>query len=226
EIDGVLDEAWKDQSAAYSAGNLVYNSDDIVGGFTELATWNDCYMNFRIMFDACFLYLWCDVIDDELDASGPNYWENDGITLFINVLDNTNVDPPQFFPDPVIWNWVWNSMESGIQGGHETVAWGEQEPSGYSFETAIPIQDLPFTLQEENEIGFEVLVRDRDHQVRENMMTWWGGDSELWEDPSQYGTITLGWVLCGDPIPCPSTSIGQAESDLNFFLDSKLSQSL
>lgn len=188
-IDGAIEDAWTDNSYAIESGTYVFSTADVVGTeYIEITEWEDSQMNFRTMWDAANLYVWVEVIDDEVSISSANAWENDSIELYFDGDDSKaeafdGVDDNQY-------RWVWSSATPGIAA--DVVAWGElADYEGYTMELAIPAADLKFPLEGDQQIGFEVQINDRDNEVREVMNRWWAGDNMAWQNPNRWGTAVL-----------------------------------
>jgi len=199
DIDGVMDAAWKDIPTIH-AGTYVYNDNDgIDGTFTEIEAWEDLQMEFKMCWDLKHVYLWIEVIDEELCTSSTHADENDGIELF---FDGCNEKTEGAYDDnDVKMRWVINEgHDTGAP--HSVYAWGELESDfeGYTFECVIPEEDLHFELEMDKTIGFEVQVNDRDNEARENMIRWWGSNNMTGNDPSRMGTAIFpfldgGWFV-------------------------------
>jgi hypothetical protein len=189
-VDGVLDDLWVNESVSIESGTYVFQNADVVdASYTEIEEWQDAQMEFRLMWNAAGFYMWVEVIDDEISISSPNAWENDSIEMYWDG-DNSKADMFDGVDD-FQWRWVWSSLTSGI--ATDQVAWGElAELDGYTFELAIPQADLVTTLEKDLEIGWDIQVNERDNEVRENMIRWWGNDNMSWQNPYRFGTAVLG----------------------------------
>jgi hypothetical protein len=187
-IDGVLDDPWAESSYAIEAGTYVFTNADIVGtDYAEIEEWEDLQMNFRTMWDASNLYVWIEVIDDEVSISSANSWENDSIEICV---DGDNSKGDAWDTNDSQTRWVWSAAAGSLTG--DVVAWGElAELEGYAMELKIPAADLKFPLENEQEIGLEIQVNDRDAEVRQNMIRWWLGDNMSWQQPVRWGTAVL-----------------------------------
>jgi len=192
-IDGVLDDPWVDNAYPVEAGTYVFSTNDVVGTeYTEIEDWEDLQMNFSTLWDATSLYVFVEVIDDEVSVSSPNSWENDSIELCIDG-DNSKGDAWDGVDDSQT-RWVWGTTTPSLTA--DVPAWGELDDyEGYTLELQIPAVDLQFPLETGQEIGLEVQINDRDNEVRENILRWWGGDDISWLEPKRWGTA----VLTGEP---------------------------
>jgi len=206
EIDGVMDEVWNDMAAIESATQIFYTEDVEDGSFTEITDWKDIQMEFRGLWHPDGFFLWAEVIDDEINVSGAEAFENDGIELYFdgdNAKGQTNDD------NDVQYRWVWGEESGGTE--NSVVAWGTlTDPPGYTFELMIPTEDLVF--EHWTEFGFEIQCNDRDHDMRENSLRWWGSDHMAWLNPYRFGTAELiGVCDCEDPYSGVEASDNQPE---------------
>ncbi|MBN2105213.1 T9SS type A sorting domain-containing protein [bacterium] len=203
-IDGILDELWKDTAPEIDQGTYVFLNNGIGwNGYKELDLWDDAQMSYRAMVYADAFYFWCEVIDDEISTSGDDPGENDGIVLYFdgdNSKNNFSMGVP-YDENDQRFNWVYGTEEPGITNGNEVLAWSEPDSlSGYSFELMIPMSDLAFYPLYDIKIGFEVQVNDRDHEILEHIIRWWGNDLMSCLDASRFGTALL------LPVPPPPPS--------------------
>ncbi|MBN2102963.1 T9SS type A sorting domain-containing protein [bacterium] len=191
EVDGELDAAWQDVPVI-EAGTYVYtNADQVDGSFTEIEEWEDLQMEFRAAWDADALYLWFEIIDDVLDTSGANSYENDSIEL---CFDGGNEKATSYDANDLQMRWVWDNPVNDYNSPNSVFAWGElaEDLEGYTCELTIPAADLPMDLEADTEIGFEIQINDRDGtDKREDMLRWWGSDNMTWADASRMGTAML-----------------------------------
>ncbi|MBN1782911.1 T9SS type A sorting domain-containing protein [bacterium] len=197
EIDGIMDAVWADESYVIESCTYVFTNDDVVdGSYTEIEDWRDLQMEFRMMWDSDFFFLWIEVIDDEISVSGANAWENDSVELYFDG-DNSKGDVFDGVDD-VQLRYVWGEASGGTE--NNVFSWGELEGGfGYVLELAIPFADLNIIQDPDLEIGFEVQVNDRDNEIRENMIRWWGSDNMTWREPWRFGTVVLMSWCCDPP---------------------------
>jgi len=189
-VDGELDAAWVDVPVI-EAGTYVYQNDGVPGGqFVEIEENDDLQMEFRAGWAADAMYFWVEVIDDELDNTGTNDYENDGLEIY---FDGGNDKLDAYDEDDVQSRFVWDT-EDVVAFENAEWAWGELEDAdllGYTFEAIIPVEDLTFEPEADLEIGFEIQVNDRDNAQREAMSRWWSDDNISWQKPSVFGTAML-----------------------------------
>lgn len=189
-IDGVEDDVWKDIMEIHQGTYVFMNGDVVDGSFTEITDWMDAQLDFRLGWMADGFYVFAKVTDDEISTSGANAYENDSIELCFDG-DNSKGDVYDGVDD-VQYRWVYDEMAEGNQGITSTVAWGElDELDGYTMELMIPADQLTFTPEAGAEIGWEIQVNERDNEMRENMIRWWGNDNMTWQNPWRFGTIVL-----------------------------------
>ncbi|MBN1782912.1 T9SS type A sorting domain-containing protein [bacterium] len=213
EIDGILDDDWFDYAPAIESGTYVFSNCDVPGcTYTEILDWEDLQMEFRVMHNYDALYLWVEVIDDEISISSPNWWENDCIELF---FDGGNEKNRQWDDNDMWLHYTWTGDSDGTENNE--YAWGRLDSlEGYTFELKIPRQDLPFGLGGDEVVGFELHVNDRDHEKRENIIRWWSSNIMSWNDPSLFGTLVFYTGCPPDPFNFKYISIFEPDGGETF----------
>jgi hypothetical protein len=179
EIDGELDEVWNNVP---EVSQNTYVEQD----YTLMSGWNDLQFTFRVMWDASAFYFFGSVIDDIISTDSPNSYENDSFEIYFdagNLKNDTYVTGNDFQ-----WRYVYGITDfaAGVFD-FGTGAWVETD-QGYDFELAIAQADMPFTLEEDHEFGFEVQVNDRENAARESMAKYWTDSNDSWLNPSLFGT--------------------------------------
>ena len=101
-IDGNLDAVWNMVTATpmlYHEGRAVINVWDTVG------VYDDHYSSFRTMWDEDYLYVFVQVVDEEVDGSErTSPWLNDCVELF---FDGGNEKTATYDSSDVQWRWVY-----------------------------------------------------------------------------------------------------------------------
>jgi hypothetical protein len=190
-IDGVLDDAWLDNSVLIQADEFnLRNGATIPSEFTDLEFWEDLQVAYRVMWDETAFYVWFEVIDDIINIAHANSWERDGVEVY---FDGNNGKTSAKETDDVQWTYVWSDLTKKTTGQLEELAWGEMESDyvNYTFEAKYPAAALAFTLEEGHVIGWEVQVDENDGANRKNMVRWWGEDNMAWVQPNLWGTAEL-----------------------------------
>jgi hypothetical protein len=181
-IDGNLDQIWK---AVTATRMLVYEE-----GSDLVASYDDHYSEFRLMWDEDNLYLFVHIVDDTMDVSdAASPWFNDNIELF---FDGNNGKTTSMEADDVQWRYVYGFTESdgGFNCGPGQVVYLDTD-EGYNIEIAIPADSLTFDLEAGMEIGFEISNRDRDGGLVRNNTRWFGPAGDAYQNPSVYGEAVL-----------------------------------
>jgi hypothetical protein len=157
---------------------------------------------FQIMWDDDNLYLFVEVMDDELNVSSPNSWENDGIQVYFdgdnskNILSDCAVDWPGAYDsndDQLTAAYGQNPTSFPTQIDVSALHFAyRQQSKGYAIEAALPFDVLLFTATKGHHFGLEMQVNDNDLGVRQNVLVWTFNDGEcFWLDPSTWGTAIL-----------------------------------
>ncbi len=190
-IDGNLDPVWNMVTATpmlYHEGRAVTNVWDTIG------VYDDHYSSFRTMWDEDYLYVFVQVVDEELDGSErTSPWLNDCVELF---FDGGNEKAATYDSSDVQWRWVYGEEPgdtSNVSNDIGEWAWNSTAV-GYNFEIRISADSLAtiyFPLEEEQEIGFEVSNADRDNGDRDGVLHWWTTDGNTWQNASLFGTAAL-----------------------------------
>jgi hypothetical protein len=193
-IDGVLDDAWLDNSVLIQADEMnLRNGATIPAEFTDLEFWDDLQVAYRVMWDETAYYFWCEVIDDIINIATPNTYEQDGLEIY---FDGDNSKGASYDDNDVHWSWPWSTDVKQTPGQTEEFAWGDLEGDypGYTFELMVPAAEMPFTLEEGAVIGWEIQINENDGGTppRKNMIRWWGEDNMSWQQPVLFGTAELG----------------------------------
>ncbi len=182
-IDGLIEgESWEDMP------EIPFNK--YLEG-TDLETmdgWSDIKMSFRTMWDTSYFYLYVNVIDDTINTASAHPYENDGIEVIVdpwNLKHNSAIITSQL----INWTWDCNGHWSGSTS-HAIVSLAIND-TGYSFESAIPFEDMQLTLKDTTVFGFELQVTDSDTGKRDNGLKWWSESQDSWFNPLVLGTIQL-----------------------------------
>jgi hypothetical protein len=186
EIDGEMDDAWMDIPTV----TMDVFVDEGALDLNDLDGPNDVCTSFKVAYDADNIYLYGIVIDDEINTSSPNDYENDGFEVYFdceNLKNDTYVDDNDYQ-----WRWVYGVVPSpaGPAGGTDEVAWIETD-DGVAMELAIPTGELPMDFEGGHEFGFEVQYNERDGEARENMTKWWSNSNDSWLNPGLFGTAVF-----------------------------------
>ncbi len=181
-IDGFIEgESWEDMPEI--SFNKYLEGTDL----ETMDGWSDIKMSFRTMWDTSYFYLYVNVIDDTINTASASPYENDGIELIIDPWDgkHTGINLSQLI------DWVWE-YGGNLYGGfsYAVFSWAKNN-TGYSFEAAIPFEDMQLTLKDTTVFGFEIQVNDNDQGQRDNVLKWWSESYDSWFNPFVLGTVQL-----------------------------------
>jgi hypothetical protein len=198
-LDGEYDAAWDD--IPYIGMNTYVETG---GDYVQVYEWWDADMQFKIGWDPDNIYLWLEVWDDEIDMDETAAHVNDAVEL---MWDGGNEKATSYDDNDIQQRWIWGMDVHQQNAENSTPMWGEMDIdySNYTLELAVPASDLPFTLDEGAEVGFELQVNDRDNGVRETIMRWWGNDDASWANPSLFGTVLLTGPVAVNQIDQPES---------------------
>lgn len=174
-----------------SVGIEIENKDDLSG-----------YL--KILWDDDNLYFFASIKDEEINVSGFQLFEKDGLEIYIDGDNSKNVapGPPTSFPPPAYDNndefFRFIPFETNVLG-----AWGIIDPSnfefdmsfnnnGYNVEVKMPFNDLPDLYASPGHLfGVEFQLNDNDNDERQNFLKWKSSLDNSYFDPSIFGTAIL-----------------------------------
>jgi len=192
EVDGEKEDAWD----AINTVSMAVFVDEGSLDLNALDGPNDIRGDFKVAYDADAIYFLGMVVDDEINTSSPNDYENDSFEIY---FDCENLKNDTYVADnDYQWRWVYGlgHTAAGCPGGTEELAWIETD-DGYQLELTIPTGELPMDFEAGHEFGFEVQVNERDGETRENMIKWWNNSNDSWLNPQTFGTAVFGEAESG-----------------------------
>jgi len=174
-LDGVIEETFWDISNQITLGN------------------SNNTANFGVLWDDDYLYVGIDVEDATLCTNKRQGFYDDGIEICINGNNSqgTNFDDyDRIFVKPIRSYWI-QEMEQRFDGViHKWI----ETADGYSMEFAIPWTNFDITPAVGANIGFNIIVNDDEncsYQFNMPNQLFWAGNSNYYNDPSVWGTISL-----------------------------------
>jgi hypothetical protein len=191
EIDGEVDDVWNTVNTVSMPVIVDEGSLDL----NDLDGPNDIWSNFKVAYDADNFYFLGMVVDDEINTSSPNPWENDSFEVY---FDCANLKNDTYVADnDYQWRYVYGDVTTGSGAPTATDEWAWMETDdGYNFELVIPTAELAaLDFEADTEFGFEVQVNERDGEARENMTKWWNATNDSWINPSLFGTAVFGGTV-------------------------------
>jgi len=182
-IDGTKDNAF---GTSLTANNFV------LGTTNE----NDLSAEWSSLWDDTYLYIYASVTDDNLSNDSGNWWEDDGIELYIDGDNsrNTSYDNTNDFQ----WGFNWNSNTIYTGGSNPTNSSAGINFSlvgnntGYTLEAAIPWTTIGVSPTDGNVIGIEIGINDDDNgSGRDSKLMWHTAVDDSWQNPSLFAEIEL-----------------------------------
>lgn len=147
------------------------------------------------LWDNSNAYFFIDVTDDNLSADGGDWWQNDGIEIFIDG-DNSKgggYDSENDFQFGFVWQSSSVQEGSNPDGATNGIEYKMIESdNGYALEVSIPWSVIGATPQEGTVIGFDIAINDDDWGgERENKISWNQKEDIGYQKPSAFGTVGL-----------------------------------
>ncbi len=175
-IDGIEDPIWSN-SNSYQLKNKILTIDNDA----------DLSGKVNVLYDNQNLYVLYTVTDNQKRASSTNFWENDGIELYI---DGNNDKATSY--DANDFQFVIRYDASQIQEGHSKsvtgiIAKATQNSTGYVVEASIPWSLVGVTPSDKKMIGLDFHVNDSDLALRDGKITWFATQDNSYSDPSTFG---------------------------------------
>ncbi len=185
-LDGVVEDAWKDDSA-YHVSNVssgtVSNSNDLSG-------------EIKMQYSAQGLYLVAEVIDDviSIQHESDEILNNDGIELFLDLNNGkTNFYEPNDFHYILSVNGEVAEKSKDAKENVDVIA--NINYSGYILEAFIPWETLNYNPEHDDKIGVELKIIDSDNNdQQEGKLSWW----ETSKDDADISTNVFGIAMFKD----------------------------
>jgi len=180
-IDGQIEAIW-DLATEYELQNRLMTVDND----------HDLGARVRVLYDDTQLYFLYDVTDDITLAASSNFWENDGIEIYI---DGNNDKASAY--DANDFQFVISYDASQILEGHNKPVTGIRAASaltgtGYIVEAAVPWSAIGVSPAEGKLLGMDFHVNDSDTRLRDGKITWFAGEDVSYSNPSAFGPAILG----------------------------------
>jgi hypothetical protein len=179
-IDGQVDDVWESANE-YILTNKIGTIDNA----------NDLSARVKVLYDDQQLYFLYIVTDNTKRASSNNFWENDGIEIYI---DGNNEKASAY--DANDFQFVVRYDGTSIQEGHDKPTTGiqavaTQNSTGYIVEVKIPWTTIGTTPSLGKLIGVDFHVNDSDAALRDGKITWFATEDESYNNPSIFGVGRL-----------------------------------
>jgi hypothetical protein len=189
-IDGQAEDLWS-AAGKYDIKNVMYS---------PVSGPNDCSATYKAMWDSDNLYLLVEVTDDSLKNNGGDYWNNDGIEVFI---DSDNSKSTAYGDNDFQFHFDWDKAKpimaeakhGDIQGVEFVMV---TTGNGYRTEIKFPWSALKAKPSAGVAIGLDIQVNDDDDGGdRDSKLAWHCTEDNAWNDPSTFGNAQLlglvGW---------------------------------
>lgn len=149
----------------------------------------------NVMYDNQSLYVFYTVSDNQKRASSTNFWENDGVELYI---DGNNDKATAY--DANDFQYVIRYDAGKIEEGHGKsvtgiVAKATSNSTGYTIEASIPWSLIGVTPTDKKNIGIDFHVNDSDQALRDGKIAWFATQDNSYSDPSTFGLGRLESIL-------------------------------
>ncbi len=181
-IDGAADAAWDD-------GETVSLDNVIIGSSSHGGT-SDLDASATTLYDADDLYVLVEVTDDTAIQDSGAIHDDDSIDLFLDVgnEDETSYDGDEFMYQFRADGSGFQEVKNGATAGVSYAA--AATSSGYNVEVAIPHFTVGTSPSDGKQLGFDVHVNDDDSGgSRDSKLAWYATDPNVWDDPSNMGTV-------------------------------------
>jgi endo-1,4-beta-xylanase len=182
KIDAIMDSAWTKAKVITTS----IQSQDAAKGAAMI---KGASAKVRIMWDADYLYVFCEVSDPVLNKTSTAPYEHDSIEVF---MDENNGKTSVYEDDDAQYRVNFENLQSfgsnGPQPKFKSAA--KAVKGGYIVEAAIPFQKL----KGKNGliIGFDAQVNDaNENGQRVSVMTWNDPFGNNYRDTSWYGCLAL-----------------------------------
>ena len=182
-IDGTAEAAW-DDVALYDVANVVKPT---VTDSTDLSA------RWQALWDSTYLYFFVAVADDDLRNDSENWYDDDGIEIYLDADNSKNQD---YGSDEYQITIGWNNGDSVIDTkgnlGAGAVASVVDTDRGYNVEVAIPWSAIGATPTPGLFFGLDVHAIDDDEGGSvSGKLAWFTEIDESYRNPSLFGTAYL-----------------------------------
>lgn len=179
-IDGIAEGIW-DEAFEYELTHKILTVDNA----------KDLSAKVKVLYDDQSLYFLYNVVDDVKRASSTNFWENDGIEIYI---DGNNDKATSY--DANDFQFIVRYDASTILEGHDKSTVGIQAKStenntGYVMEVKIPWTTVGVSPSTGKQLGVDFHVNDSDAALRDGKITWFATEDLSYDNPSTFGVGRL-----------------------------------
>ena len=185
-IDGIDNDAVWDNIPWISSNTFVDRENGILSNpglnLANVDGCNDCRFDYKLMWRGDMLYLYARVFDDIIEASQPEFWNND---CFEIQIDGNNDKTTSTDSNDLMYTFVYSETPDANTAF-------QTSSQGWTVEAQMDLAgDLGINPSIGHRIGLEAQVDDNDGSGRDLIGRWWSNDNITWINPSMRGTAEL-----------------------------------
>ena len=186
-IDGQIDEAY-DRADVYDLLN------EVQPGITDA---EDFSANWRALWDPTGLYFIVEVTDDILVNDSDNWYEDDGVEIYIDARNEKSATYDSNDHQIVIEYGTDTIYDTKNQLGPGSLSAIQLTDAGYTVEAYIPWSALGIDPSAGTFIGLDVHGIDDDagESGNDGKLAWFATIDESFKNPSLFGTALLGEII-------------------------------
>jgi Carbohydrate family 9 binding domain-like len=158
---------------------------------------------FKMLWDDNALYVFVNILDDNINVNAVDPWDKDSFELFIdadNSKDAPNIGDPPVWPgtydgDDDQIRFVWQVSPFSARGNYDVSQFDYaylQTGNGWNVEIKMPFSAIQMGSAADGHVfGVEFHVNDNDYGERHNFVKWWSESDYTYLYPSLFGTAYL-----------------------------------
>lgn len=180
-IDGTIDKRWNEA--------ISYPLSKLISGINTPGNPLGC--KWKLLANDKNLYIMADIKDNTLISDSPDWWDDDGIEVFIDATNSkgTSYDGLHQFQFGFRYNDT--KIYAGVNSVQNTTGIKfviKAKTGGYIFEASIPWTLLGISPADELKIGIDLKVNNDDNGgPRDSELSWNASTSMAYADPSLFG---------------------------------------
>jgi len=187
-LDGKIEECWA-KAPSYRLTHSFYD---------PASSDEDLSASYKALWDKDNLYILIDVTDDQRSADSDEFWQDDGIEVFI---DADNSKSGEYGPGvyQFYFSWKDDGATLGEARGNGTTGAklsASKTDTGYRAEIRFAWSTLGVKPNPGVSIGLDVQVNDDDNGgERDSKIAWNAVTDDAWINPKAFGTAQLGGLV-------------------------------